>query len=124
MTRLLHGETALAKAEQATQVLFGGSLEGLGAAEIGEIFAEVPSSTIGREALADGLNAVDLFAQSDLFQSKGEARRAIQGGGVYLNNERVVDGQMVTAAQAIEGQFLLLRQGRKKYHLVRVGEGE
>ena len=124
MTRLLHGETALAKAEQATQVLFGGSLEGLGAAEIGEIFAEVPSSTIGREALADGLNAVDLFAQSDLFQSKGEARRAIQGGGVYLNNERVVDGQVVTAAQAIEGQFLLLRQGRKKYHLVRVGEGE
>ena len=121
LTSLLHGPTALAKAQQATQVLFGGSLEGLSASEIGEIFAEVPSSTIGRHELETGLNVVDLFAQSDLFKSKGEARRAIQGGGVYLNNERVASAEeTLTAAHALEGQYLLLRQGRKKYHLVQV----
>lgn len=121
MTRLVHGETALSKAEQATKVLFGGSLEGLDAADITDIFAEVPSNTIGRAELAGGLPVVDLLAHSGLFKSKGEARRALQGGGVYLNNERVDDAdQLIGASQAIEGQFLVLRQGKRRYHLVQI----
>ena len=122
MTQMVHGETALAKAEQASQVLFGGDLEGLDAADIEDIFADVPSSQVaGSDLAGDGLPIVDLLAGSDLATSKGDARRSIKGGGVYLNNRRVADpSQMVSIAEAIEGQFLLLRKGRRRYHLVQV----
>ncbi|WP_374688491.1 tyrosine--tRNA ligase [Promineifilum sp.] len=121
VTRMVHGETALARAEQASQALFGGDVTGLDAADIEDIFAEVPSSEIGREALSGGLPLVDLLASSGLASSKADARRAIQGGGIYLNNERVADtGCTVSVAQAIDGRFLLLRKGRRQYHLVRV----
>ena len=122
VTRMIHGETAVAKAEQASQVLFGGALEGLDAADIADIFADVPSSQVAHTALAgDGLALVDLLAESGLASSKGDARRAIQGGGIYLNNLRVTDqDELVTLNQAIEGRFLVLRKGRKQYHLVQL----
>lgn len=122
VTRMIHGETAVYKAEQAAQVLFGGDLDGLDAADIQDIFADVPSSELPRSALdGDGLPVADLLAQSGLAQSKGDARRTIQGGGVYLNNRRVEEqNQAVTVVDAIEGQFLILRKGRKAYHLVKL----
>lgn len=121
MTETLHGPTALQKAEQATEVLFGGSLEGLDAAEIADIFTDVPSTEIVHSEFADGLNVVDLFAQTSLASGKGDAKRSIEGGGMYINNQRVEDVQnTVTTSEAIAGQFLVLRKGRKKYHLVKI----
>ena len=53
--------------------------------------------------------------------SKADARRKIQGGGIYLNNRRVSDAAATaTVGEAIEGRFLVLRQGKRQYHLVRV----
>lgn len=122
VTLMVHGETALVKAEQASSVLFGGELEGLDAADIQAIFADVPSSQVARSELeGEGVAVVDLLTVSGLATSKGDARRAINGGGVYLNNRRVVDpSQSVPMSEAIEGQFLVLRKGRKRYHLVQV----
>jgi len=122
VTRMIHGETAVAKAEKAAQVLFGGDLDGLDAAEISDIFADVPSSQVAKTDLdGEGMSIVDLLVSSKLASSKGDARRSIQGGGIYLNNQRVEEaGQSVTTTQSIDGQFLVLRKGRKKYHLVKV----
>lgn len=121
VTRMVHGETALAKAEQASQALFGGDVTGLDAADIEDIFAEVPSSQVAKEALDGGLAVVDLLVGEGLANSKADARRAIQGGGIYLNNERVADvAQTVDLSRALHGRFLLLRKGRRQYHLVRV----
>ena len=122
VTRMVHGETALAKAEQASSVLFGGDLEGLDALDISEIFADVPSSRIVRSELeGDGMSIVDLLVAGDLASSKGDARRSISGGGVYLNNQRVSEPtQTANLADTFEGQFLVLRKGRKRYHLVEV----
>ena len=121
VTRMVHGETALGKAEQASQALFGGDITGLDAADIEDIFAEVPSNEVAKEALSDGLAVVDLLVASGLASSKADARRAIQGGGIYLNNERVADAtQAAVLSQAIDGRFLVLRKGRRQYHLVRV----
>lgn len=122
VTRMIHGETAVVKAEKAAQVLFGGDLDGLDAADISDIFADVPSSEVAKTDLGgEGMSIVDLLVSSKLASSKGDARRSIQGGGIYLNNQRVEEaGQSVTAAQSIDGQFLVLRKGRKKYHLVKV----
>ena len=119
---MVHGETALAKAEQASSVLFGGDLDGLEAVDIGEIFADVPSSQVSRSELeGTGVSIVDLLVGSDLASSKGDARRSISGGGVYLNNQRVTEpSQTVSMAETFDGQFLVLRKGRKRYHLVKV----
>lgn len=121
VTRMVHGETALARAEQASQALFGGDVTGLDAADIEDIFAEVPSSQVAKEALSGGLAVVDLLVGGGLANSRADARRAIQGGGIYLNNERVTDAaQTVDLSGALHGRFLLLRKGRRQYHLVRV----
>ncbi|MEW5987863.1 MAG: tyrosine--tRNA ligase [Chloroflexota bacterium] len=122
MTRQVHGETALARAEQATAVLFGGALDGLEAHEIGDVFSDVPACELPRTELEGaGLAMVDLLVTCNLATSKGDGRRSIQGGGIYLNNERVTDpAQAVTTADSLGGQFLVLRKGRKQYHLVRV----
>ena len=122
MTGMLHGETALARAEQAAQVLFGGAVEGLSAAEIAEIFADVPSAQLGKDQFGSaGLNIVDLLVNSGMMKSKGEARRAISEGGVYLNNHRVSESErQVTLNDLLEGRFLVLRRGKKTYFLVEV----
>lgn len=121
VTRMVHGETELAKAHRASEVLFGGEMTGLGAREVADIFADVPSSTIPAAQFDGGLSVIDLLATSGVASSKGDARRSIEGGGMYLNNVRITDAQQtVSRDDAIEGQFLVLRKGRKQYHLVRV----
>jgi tyrosyl-tRNA synthetase len=122
MTGAVHGQTALQKAEQASQVLFGGEVSGLTAAEVADIFADVPSGQIQGSLLqGDGLAIVDLLMECQAVPSKGEARRAIEGGGIYLNNRRVGDAALkVLWTDVIDGQFLVLRRGRKNYWLVQI----
>ncbi|MDX1566975.1 MAG: tyrosine--tRNA ligase [Longimicrobiales bacterium] len=123
VTRRVHGEDGLRRAEEATRVLFGGEdLEGFGAEEIADIFADVPSTEIDAGELAgDGKDLLDLLAEAGVTSSKGEARRSIDQGGIYLNNRRVEEqGRTVSLDDAVEGRFLVLRKGKKRYHLVKV----
>lgn len=122
MTHIVHGETALAKAEQASRVLFGGGIAGLSAEEIREIFADVPSSEVPKiEFEAEGMPLVNLLEMTGLATSKGNARRLVAGGGIYVNNIRVNDAaRAISLTGSIEGRFLVLRKGKKNYHLVRV----
>jgi len=122
VTRRLHGESGLAKARAATQALFGGDVSGLSADDVADVFADVPSSEVSKEALGgEGKSLVDLMTESGVASSKGDARRSIEGGGVYVNNVRVEDAaRALTGADTIDGQFLLIRKGKKQYHLVAV----
>jgi tyrosyl-tRNA synthetase len=122
LTRTVHGETALAKAEQATRVLFGGEIAGLSAEEIHDVFADVSSSQVPKgEFEGEGMPVVDLLETTALATSKGNARRLIEGGGIYVNNVRVGDAaRTVSLAECIEGRFLVLRKGKKNYHLVQI----
>ncbi len=123
VTRMVHGEDGLRKAQQATAVLFGErDLEGLSADDLLDIFAEVPSSAVAASDLqGEGLSLVDLIAGCGLERSKRQARTLIEGGGLYLNAARVEDVERrVTLADAIEGRVIVLRKGKKQYHLLRV----
>ena len=122
VTRRVHDETGLAKARQATRALFAGDLSGLSADEIGEVFADVPSSELLKDRLGgDGMPLVDLLAESGVTTSKGDARRSIEGGGIYLNGARVQEvARSVSMDDTVEGRYLLLRKGKKAYHLVAV----
>ncbi len=121
MTTIVHGETALSRSEQATQVLFGGSLDGLTAADIEEIFSEVPSTEMPRENLAGaGLNIVTALVETGLAKSNGDARRSIKEGGINVNNIRVTDAEsMIDDNQLLDGKFVVLRKGKKNYHLIK-----
>jgi len=122
VTRRVHGPTGLGKAQQATQVLFGGALDGLSGEEIAEVFSDVPSSELpGGVFEGEGMPILDLLVESGLASSKGDARRSLEGGGVYLNNLRVGEAdRRVGRSDALEGRFLVLRKGKKNYHLVKV----
>ena len=121
MTALVHGETALARAEQASQALFGGEITGLSAAEIADIFADVPSWELPKALLEGaGLPMVDLLAAASVAKSKGEARRSLSEGGIYLNNQRAAESRLVTTADALEGKFIVLRKGKRSYTLVKL----
>lgn len=123
VTRAVHGEAGLQNAQQATEVLFGErDLAGLSADDLLDIFAEVPSSAVPASDLqGEGLSLVDLIADCKLERSKKQARTLIEGGGLYLNAARVDDvEQRVTLDDAIEGRVIVLRKGKKRYHLARV----
>ncbi|MDA8016452.1 MAG: tyrosine--tRNA ligase [Thermoanaerobaculia bacterium] len=121
MTRMVHGETALATAVRSSEVLFGGELKDLEPAEILDVFEDVPSSELAADDLSAGVGVVDLLAQSGLAQSKGAARRLVREGGAYLNNVRIGDEQQnVTREDFLGGRVLVLRKGRKAYHVVQV----
>lgn len=122
VTRRVHGETGLSRAVRATEALFGGSLEGLGADDIADIFADVPSSEVAGSSMeGEGVGLVELLAETGLASSRGDARRSLEGGGIYLNGARAQDAQArVRTEDAVEGRFLVLRKGKKSYHLVKV----
>ena len=62
-----------------------------------------------------------VMAESGAASSKGEARRLISGGGVYLNAQRVEDGAItLTDEHVLHGRFVVLRVGKKRYHLIEV----
>jgi tyrosyl-tRNA synthetase len=122
VTRMVHGEDAMRRAERASKVLFGEEIKDLNLREILEIFSDVPSREIPKERFeGEGYPIVDLLVDVGLFPSKGEARRAINGGGVYVNNIRISDAQdKISLSRAIEGKVLVLRKGKKNYLLVKL----
>jgi tyrosyl-tRNA synthetase len=122
VTRRVHGETGLSAAERATKVLFGDDIEGMGADEVADIFADVPSASVARDALAgEGMPLVDLLVEAGVASSKGEARRAVEGGGIYLNNRREASVERrVGLDDAVDGRFLVIRKGKKSFWLVGV----
>ena len=123
VTRVVHGAEGLERAEQASRVLFGGSLEGLGAEDIEEIFADVPSTGLARSRLeGDGVELAVLMGDASMAPSRSEARRLIRGGGVYLNGARVVDRVAVVGrGDLIEDRFVVVRVGKRRYFVVEVG---
>jgi tyrosyl-tRNA synthetase len=121
VTRTVHGEDGLKIAGRASAVLFGDSMEGLHAADLLSIFANVPSKELPRPQV-ESAGVLDLAVAAGLCSSKGEARRLVESGGLYINNRRVEGLQYkVAAADIIDGRLLVLRSGKKTFHLVKIG---
>ena len=120
VTRIVHGEAALLRAELATEILFGREIQGLSDAELADIFGDVPSTQLERSRLEAGIDLISLLVEMGASASKGEARRALTAGSIYLNNVKVTDAAlMVTAAQLASESTLVVRTGKKNYFLAR-----
>ena len=120
LTRLVHGEEGLRKAQRATEIFFGAEISDLSDAMLGAIFADVPSRQLDAVRLREGLPVIDALLESGLFASKGEVRRSIQQGGAYLNNRRIEQLELVLTQEHLASEsMIVVRSGRRKYALLR-----
>ena len=112
-------DEATAAAAAATTVLFGGSPLEAGPEALAVVAAEVPTAPLpGRDELAAGADLVPLLVEAGLASSKGEARRAIDQGGVSVNGRRVGPGAAVRTEDVLHGRYVLLRKGKKHYAML------
>ena len=120
MTLMVHGETGLRIAKQATSALFGGSLDGLTADDLEKIFSTVKSASLSADAVVNK-PAYDVIADAGMVASKGEARRLVQQGGLSINNNKVTDkARVFSADDFIGGRVAVLRSGKKNYFLLKL----
>ncbi|MFY9781924.1 MAG: tyrosine--tRNA ligase [Acidimicrobiales bacterium] len=115
---MVHGEEAALKAQRAGEALFSTSISELDEATLLDVLNNAPSSTWPRQGFIDGVDPVDLLVNSELAKSKAEARRFIEQGGVYLNNERLSAESRVVLSDALHGRYLVLRRGPRQLRLV------
>jgi tyrosyl-tRNA synthetase len=122
VTRLVHGEAALAHAEQLTGLFFGGNLGSLSAGDVLDVLGDSPVTELPvGQFSGEGMPLVELLVTAKVAPSKSEARRLIEGGGIYVGEQTATDvHRKVTAAAAIDGEVLVLRKGKKSYHVVRL----
>ncbi|MGC7873819.1 tyrosine--tRNA ligase [Desulfosporosinus sp. SYSU MS00001] len=119
VTRLVHGQVALDRAEKITKALFGGGLKGLSASEVEEGFSDVPSAAIDN---AD-ISFVDLLVQAGVVSSKRQARESIENGAIYVNDLRCNDLETsVSQLERLDGKYLIVRRGKKNYYLIKFGQ--
>lgn len=117
MTRFVHGEEMLEQAKRITAALFSGDIKSLTADEIEQGFKEMPTF----EATKESKNIVDWLVDVGIEPSKRQAREDITSGAISLNGDRVNELESeVNADLAIEGRFIIVRKGKKKYHLVKL----
>jgi tyrosyl-tRNA synthetase len=119
-TALVHGESVTQEAIRASEILFGGNLDGVAESTFNEIVGEVPTREIAKSNLdGAGWPLVELLVDSGLCPSKGQARKDVEGGGVYVNNVREPNFQRaLNANDLLFGKHLLLRKGKKNYVVV------
>jgi tyrosyl-tRNA synthetase len=122
MTELIHGDTAARDAQRASEIIFGGGLDGISQSTLDMLCKEVPNAAITPAQLeGEGLPLVEALVLAGLSQSKGQARKDIEGGGVYLNGERVTAfTDKLTTSRTLYGRYAMLRKGKKNYAMLTV----
>ena len=123
VTALVHGEEAVTEAIRASEILFGGELEGITEATFREVAGEVPTCELSTDRFGgEGLWLPELLHEAGLAQSRGQARKDVKGGGVYVNGKRIDDEQhKLTTSDLMFGKYLLLRRGKRNYAVVTAG---
>ncbi|WP_411972267.1 tyrosine--tRNA ligase [Sphingobacterium sp. Lzh-3] len=119
-----HSEEAYETAIKTSEFLFGnGSLEFLNNLDheaVLEVFEGIPQFQIAKADLAAGINILDLLAvQTQVFPSKGEARKMLQGGGVSINREKATDiEESITENHLVNNKYIVAQRGKKNYYLI------
>lgn len=123
ITVRVHSEEALENAKVASQILFGkateDSLRSLSEDDFLSVFEGVPQSEVKKELINEGIGIIDFLSDhAPVFNSKGEARRALKANSVSINKTKVNDAKAVSESDIINGKYVLAQNGKKNYHLV------
>lgn len=132
MTRMIHGDTELHKVQTAVQFLYDQSdttsttttmdWSTLHAQDIQAILKDAPSSTLSR-AFVTSNPIAHVCKECNMFKSLNDARRMIKAGALYVNNRREDnDKTVLTSNDIMNDQLVLLRSGKKNYHLLKIIE--
>ncbi len=126
VTVMVHSRNDYEGAVEASQILFGKgtteSLKKMSESTFLSVFEGVPVFDINREVIQNGVSVADLCTDhSQIFSSKGELRRLVQGGGLSMNKEKIDNPDMtVNPDSLLNGKYLLVQKGKKNYFLIRV----
>ncbi len=122
VTALVHGEAALAAALKASDILFGAEIGDTSEETFRDVVGEIPTKTLERAKLdGAGTSLLDLLIHAGLAPSRGQARKDIEGGGIYLNNVKVAEStRAATTADLLFGKYILLRKGKRTYAVLNV----
>jgi len=120
VTTMVHGKDATSNATGVSAILFSDfDPRNVKASVFDEMAKEIPTASVP----ANNLGLVDALVQAGLVKSKSEARRQIEQGGVYVNQQRVKDvDRKLDPSDWLAGRNLLLRKGKKDYALLRGGQ--
>ena len=124
ITVMIHSREEYEKAVAASGILFGAgaseALKSIDEQTFLQVFEGVPQYTISAEELGAGVDFLSLCVEkANVFPSKGELRKLIQGGGISINKEKVADPYMVVGKeQLIAGKYLLVQKGKKNYYIL------
>ncbi len=122
VTVMIHSREEYEKAVEASNILFGNAtseaLKHLDEETLLQVFEGVPKFHVEKSALGEAF--LDFCAvQTQIFSSKGECRKMVQGGGLSINKEKVTDpARPVTEEDLIDGKYILVQKGKKNYYLV------
>ncbi|MCX8064990.1 MAG: tyrosine--tRNA ligase [Candidatus Hydrogenedentes bacterium] len=120
ITKIVHGETALQSAIKASEAMFGGDLKDLDISVLEDVFSDVPNYEFPKDVVGKELQLLDLLVKAGFIQSKGEGKRLVKNGGLYINNERVEDELLkLSGNMLLSGKLLIIRIGKKDYKLIR-----
>lgn len=118
VTRLVHGPEAVQQAEAISEALFSGAVGSLSAGELEQAFRDVPTTELPADEL-EGLSVVELLVRTGLASSRRASRELVGAGAVQLNGERVKEPTATVGRRSLlHGRYLILRKGRRTYHLV------
>ncbi len=120
LTGMVHGADEARRAETAAAALFSPDIASLDAATLEAALADAPSSALPAETLAAGVPVLDAFVSAGLVGGRGAARRALEGGALYVNNLRETTERDLTGADALHGRFVVLRFGKRARHVLAV----
>jgi tyrosyl-tRNA synthetase len=120
VTALVHGQETAHEMAHAAEVVYQSEIRGISDATLAAVFASVSSTTITRSDLESGIQLPDALVRTGLVSSKGEARRLLQSGAIYVNNLRQGSDVTLGVSHLASPSFIVLRSGKKNYHLVRV----
>lgn len=124
VTCMVHSEEDYQAAVDASEILFGKAtadrLRSIPEDILLQVFDGVPQRHIGRSRLEEGVPVLDFLAvETDVFPSKGEARKMIQGNGLSINKEKVTDpNAVISTERLLQGKYVLVQKGKKDYFLV------
>lgn len=120
VTELVHGKEALEHAIAASEALFSGNVANLPRATLDELFQNAPTATLSREKLTgEGTLAVDILVDAQVVKSKREAREHLANGAILFNGTVASLETRVTPSSLLHGEVLLVRRGKKVWHVVR-----
>ena len=124
LTTLVHSADDLAFAIRATEILFGNAttevLQSLNENQLLQVMEGVPTANITLAQLSEGYDFVSLLADTQIFPSKGEARKMWQAGGLSINKEKInTDFTVVNTTHLLQGKYILIQKGKKNYYFIK-----